>query len=122
MATTVVNIGRRSRAGLVRRTAFVTEVNVSGSPASYDSIPAPGTGKRVVIMAVALSANATVTVEFRSDTDVVGQRPSSVNAPILADGGDYGLVELGTNKKLVIGLNANALVSGWITYVIEDVP
>ena len=121
MPTTIVNTGRRARAAATRFTAFFTETNATGSAASYDSVAAPGEGKRIVVMAVQMSANATVVVTFRSDLVDRGQRPTTAGAAIFADGGDHGLFELAENKKLVIGLNANATVGGWITYVIEDV-
>lgn len=121
MATTIVNTGRRGRSAMTRYTAFFFENNATGSAANYDSIPAPGEGLRIVVMGLWLSSNATVVVTFRSDATDKGVRPTSVNAPIVADGGASGLFELNTNEKLVVALNANGVVAGWITYVIEEV-
>lgn len=122
MPTTIVNTGNRRRALKTRYTAYITETNVTGVAQNYDSIPAPGEGKNIVIMAMSLSSNATVVVTFRSDSTDVGSRPTTINAPIEADGGDYGLFELGEDEKLVVGLNGNANIAGWITYIIEGDP
>lgn len=121
MATTTVSTGERTRGAKTRYTAYFIETNVSGALAAYDSIAAPGAGKRIVVMSVALSANTTMIAYFRSDSTDVGGRPCSVNAPIVADGGDHGLFECAANEKFVIALNANGTLSGWITYIIEDV-
>lgn len=121
MATTTVNTGERYRGAATRYTAYFIETNVSGALAAYDSVPAPGAGKRLVIMSMSLSANTTMIAYFRSNTTDVGGRPCSVNAPIMADGGSHGLFECAEDEKFVIALNANGTLAGWVTYIIEDV-
>ena len=121
MATTTVSTGERQRGAATRYSAYFIEVNVSGALAAYDAIAAPGAGKKIVVMSVFMSSNSAIVVYFRSNTTDVGARPSSVNATILADGGDHGLFECAENEKLVVALNANGTVAGWITYIIEDV-
>ena len=121
MATTTVNTGERLRSGATRITAYTTETNLSGAPASYDVVAAPGAGKRIVVMGMDLSANASLVVSFLSDATAVGSRPTSANNPISAHNDSYGVFQCAENKKLAISLSANATVAGWFYYIIEDV-
>jgi hypothetical protein len=72
--------------------------------------------RRIVVVAFAVIANATVNIRFRSGgTDITGTM-RLVEGGGIAHAYDGGLFQTATNQPLNINLSTNATVGGYVVY------
>lgn len=82
-------------------------------------VPAPPTGKRIVLLAYAGAVAGDVELDWRSDdTSLAGPMPLA-RGHFAANGGTTGLAACDTAKPLKLSISAAVRVSLFITYTIE---
>lgn len=104
-------------AGQYRVTKIPISFNTSGD---NTLVAATGAGTRIRVINVVLISSGTVSVQFFSGaagTSLSGALPLTAQVGFApGEAPKYGYFDTGTNKDLVLNLNANTQVSGWLVY------
>ena len=98
-------------------------VSVSSSGDNSATIAAPGSGKKLVILSYFLVAAGAITVTLKGGaTALTGAMPIAANGSGIADRDPaIGLFDLAENTAFVINLGSAVAVTGYVSYVVDDV-
>jgi len=105
-----------TNSSLTVRYGSVSFAQINATASGDTQVVAAVSGRRIVVVAFAVIASATVNIRFRSgSTDITGAM-RLVEGGGIAHAYDGGLFETAVNQPLNINLSTNATVGGYVVY------
>jgi len=105
-----------TNSSLTVRYGSVLFAPINATSSGDTQVVAAVSGRRIVVVAYAVIANATVSIRFRSGTTDITGSMRVVEGGGIAHSYDAGLFQTVAGQALNINLSANAIVGGYVVY------
>jgi hypothetical protein len=105
-----------TNSSLTVRYGSVSFAQINATSSGDTQVVAAVSGRRIVVVAYAVVASATVNIRFRSGTTDITGSMRLVEGGGIAHAYDVGLFQTATGQALNINLSANATVGGYVVY------
>jgi len=105
-----------ANSSLTVRYGSVSFATINATTSGDTQVVAAVSGRRIVVVAYAVVASATVNIRFRSGTTDITGAMRLVEGGGIAHAYDAGLFQTATGQALNINLSANATVGGYVVY------
>jgi hypothetical protein len=105
-----------TNSSLTVRYGSVSFATINATTSGDTQVVAAVSNRRIVVVAYAVIASATVNIRFRSGTTDITGSMRLVEGGGIAHSYDAGLFQTAVNQPLNINLSANATVGGYVVY------